>query len=236
MEEILQFKKINSDILPELREFSNSLSFSLREKEGAKKGGAKKEDVKKEYIKKDENYSLHSNSHSNSHFAEGKMRDGKMREGKIKETEKKNITLLLNKVCEKNLYQTVADLKNCETENLFEEIKKRLHKSTAQMLALLCVAFYEKSVLLNSAQALFEENEPTEGIMLFIKTLYDKQVVSNRIFKYCAEKMLKKDIDLFLLLTPSFFKNTGAEQTDLRKKIKELTGITMRHKFLLEDI
>jgi hypothetical protein len=195
MEEILKYKKINSDILPELREFSNS----LREKG---------------IVKKEENYFQSKKNH-----------------------DQHSVIFLLNKVCEKNLHETVKELKKHTDEAIFLEVKKRLNKVNAEILAKTCILIYEKTILLNHTQILFE-NHFNEGVIIFIKLLFEKKILPLKIFIFCCAETLKKDIDLFIILISNFFvkKNKSPEQLFLEKKISKLENISLRHKFLLENL
>lgn len=201
MEEILKYKKINSDILPELHDFMNSLNP----------------------IK---NYKFEIKKENNNYF---------------KISNKEGLNALLNKVCEKNLDEVIYELKKINTENLFSEIEKRLSKPTVLIFAKLTCKFYAKSELLNLTQNLFENfclNEKNgEEIVLFIKSLYTLKVLSNKIMEYCAEKLLKINIDLFLLLVSDFFVkcNKSQEQLNLEKKINKLE-LSFRHKLLIKNL
>lgn len=199
MEEILKYKKINSDILPNLRDFVNMLNYKIE---------LKKESEKKDYFKT---------------------------------TGKEGLSSLLNKVCEKNLDETVYELKKINTENLFEEIEKRLSKPTILIFAKLAIKFYNKSELLNLTQKHFtnfcSSEVKKDETVLFLKSLHELKILSNKLLEYCAEKLLKINIDLFLLLISDFFVkiNKSQEQLNLEKKISEL-NLSLRHKLIIKNL
>lgn len=200
MEKILQYKKINSDILPELHEFSNSLL-------------TKQIPV---HSKKNETY---------------------FRVGSSKET----LGSLLNKVCEKNLEETVYELKKLDLTNLFAEIEKRLSKQTVMIFAKLSQKIYYKSELLNLTQNLFEkfcgERKNGEEVVLFIRTLFELKILSPKLLEFCAGKLLKINVDLFILLVSDFFvkRDKTQEQLNLEKKINEME-LGLRHKLIIKNL